>query len=319
MTANVKTMMYVGATPWHGIGKSVDGAITSQDAIVAAGLDWRVDLEKLFCGDGEVADKHRAVRRDTDGKILGVVGKGWQPLQNAEAFAWFDPFVRSGEARYETAGALRDGARVWVLAKIDRPDAVIVPQSDDRVTKYVLLSNGHDGSLAVRVGFTPIRVVCSNTLAAAHGATASKLIRLRHTGDVVGALEQVREVMNVADAEFEASADQYRALARREINGKDLETYVKRVFELGEPGKKADGQPRQSHTMNAVLDAFEHGAGNNLPGVAGTWWAAYNAVTDYLTHTRGTDAATRLDSQWYGNGATTNARALQYAFVQATS
>jgi phage/plasmid-like protein (TIGR03299 family) len=318
MPAEVTSMMYVGAEPWHGLGVKVDGAINSQEAIERAGLQWRVDLERMFTCDGLPIDSHRAVRRDTDGKVLGIVGKRWRPLQNENAFAWFDPFVAAGEARYETAGALRDGARVWILAKLNREDSVIVPQSDDRVSKYVLLSNGHDGSLAVRVGFTPVRVVCSNTLAAAHGDEASKLIRLRHTGDVAGALEGVREVMDLADAEFEASAEQYRALARHEINRTDLQTYIKKVFDLDDPGTKADGTPKASRVLDAVTEAFETGAGNDLAGVRGTWWAAYNAVTDYLTHTRGTDAATRLDSQWYGASAATNQQALQYAYVMAT-
>jgi phage/plasmid-like protein (TIGR03299 family) len=314
MAHEVETMMFAGDVPWHGLGIRVESAIDSNDAIRKAGLDWTVSLERMFTCEGIQIDTHRAVRRETDGKVLGVVGNRYKPLDNAHAFAWFDPFVRAGMASYEAAGSLRGGARVFVLAKLNREDSVIVAKSDDRVQKFLLLSNGHDGSLAIRVGFTPVRVVCANTLAAAHGDHASKLIRIRHSGDVVGALDDIRTAVNTADAEFEATAEQYRTLARHNINAADLRKYVSSVFELDEPSPKADGTPRASRVMEAVTQAFDSGAGNDLPGVKGTWWAAYNAVTDYLSHTRGTDSESRLDSQWYGDSAAKNTRALQYAY-----
>src|SRR6185295_11897446 len=127
-------------------------------------------------------------------------------------------------AQIETAGSLRQGKRVWVLAKINRDPLVI--KGNDVVEKYVLLSNSHDGTLAVRVGFTPIRVVCNNTLSMAINSEASKLIRIKHTKNVVSNLESVQEIMNLADQEFQATAEQYRMLTRKDINSKDLEKYI---------------------------------------------------------------------------------------------
>jgi hypothetical protein len=144
----------------------------------------------------------------------------------------------------------------------------------DEVEKFVLLSHGHDGTLAVRVGFTPIRVVCANTLALAHRADASKLIRVRHSASVIENLANVREVMNLANAEFEATAEQYRLLARKSINQNDLRRYVKKVL-------KVEGDNISTRTMNMIQDIIgrcESGKGNNLASVRGTLWTAYNGV-----------------------------------------
>src|SRR5262249_28186145 len=150
-------------------------------------------------------------------------------LDNA-AFGWFQPFLDAREEALHTAGSLRSGSRIWVLAKLSRDPLVIA--EGDTVERFLLLSHGHDGSLAVRCGFTPIRVVCANTLAMAHGSDASKLIRLKHTKDVLENLANVREVMDLANAEFEATAEQYRRLARKSVNQSDLRKYVKRVLKV---------------------------------------------------------------------------------------
>ena len=213
MAHEAETMAFFGTNPWHGLGTVLDAADCSDWPAAAkkAGLDWPVELVPLQTADTNVAVEHRGVRRSTDGKVLGVVGPRYTPLQNTDAFGWFQPFLEAREARLETAGALRGGSRVWVFAKIARDPLVIAP--GDEVEKFLLLSHGHDGLLAVRVGFTPIRVVCSNTLAQSHAADASKRNRVRHRGDVVGSLAAIREVLNLANQQFEATADQYRTLA----------------------------------------------------------------------------------------------------------
>jgi phage/plasmid-like protein (TIGR03299 family) len=141
-----------------------------------AGLDWEVELVPLITADTQSQVAHRAVRRTSDARVLGVVGPRYAPLQNKDAFGWFQPFLDVREAALHTAGSLKSGSRIWVLAKLNRDPLVIA--EGDTVEKFLLLSHGHDGSLAVRCGFTPVRVVCANTLAMAHGSDASKLIRM---------------------------------------------------------------------------------------------------------------------------------------------
>jgi len=184
----------------------------------------------------------------------------------------------------------------------------------DTVEKYLLLSHGHDGSLAVRCGFTPVRVVCANTLAMAHGSDTSKLIRLKHTKDVLENLANVREIMNLANAEFEATAEQYRRLARKSVNQADLRRYVKKVFKVEDD---RDTGTRMANIMEEVMALAEAGRGNNLPSIRGTYWSAYNGVSEWLTYNRGSSDDNRLNSLWFGDSANTNRHALEVALDMA--
>src|SRR5690606_14155610 len=150
------------------------------------------------------------------------------PLQNSQAFSFFDPYISSGEALLDTAGSLREGQSIWVLARLNRDPIEIT--KDDIVEKYLLLSNSHKGGISVRVGFTPIRVVCANTLAIAERAGGSQLIRVTHSTKMVDSLEAIQEVVNAANATFEATAEQYKYLASKQISKGDIEKFVKIVF-----------------------------------------------------------------------------------------
>jgi phage/plasmid-like protein (TIGR03299 family) len=159
MAHEIDTMAFLGKTPWHGLGTALEASdlYDWQRTCAKAGLDWEVELTPLVTADTNAKVTHRAVRRKSDNRILGVVGPKYCPLQNKDAFKWFQPFLDAKEAALHTAGSLCNGSRVWVLAKVSRDPLVIA--AGDEVEKFVLLSHGHDGSLAVRVGFTPIRVV----------------------------------------------------------------------------------------------------------------------------------------------------------------
>jgi phage/plasmid-like protein (TIGR03299 family) len=314
MPHEIETMAYFGDRPWHRLGTALDDADLYDwpAASRKAGLDWDVELVPLVAADTQAGVTHRAVRRTSDSKVLGVVGPRYVPLQNKDAFGWFQPFLDAREAALETAGSLRAGSRIWVLAKLNR-DPLVIAQ-DDEVNKYLLLSHGHDGSLAVRAGFTPIRVVCQNTLAMAHGADAGRLIRVRHTKDVLKNLTDIRAVMDAANAEFEATADQYRLLARRSINQADLKKYVRRVLGV-EDGAAVN--PRTNAVVEEVVGLAEAGRGNDLPSIRGTYWSAYNGVSEWLTHRRGRSVQNRLNSLWFGDGAATNRHALDVALDMA--
>jgi phage/plasmid-like protein (TIGR03299 family) len=162
-------MMYVGAEPWHGLGQKLDGPATSVEAIQAAHLDWDVIKVPLFTKQRgryrDIPNRFGVVRADKSSKgdtaVLGIVGASYKPFQNRQAFAWFDGIVGEGKAIYHTAGALGEGERVWILAKLPGEIRVL---GDDVVNKFLLLSNSHDGESSIQVKFTPIRVVCNNTL-----------------------------------------------------------------------------------------------------------------------------------------------------------
>ncbi len=313
MAHQIESAMFVKTGAWHQLGRVVEEAPSTAEGIQLAGLDWEVELAPLFLAGGTVPVSHKAVVRQSDAKVLGVVGPQWRPLQNRDAFKWFDPFLTQKEAALEAAGSLQGGKRVWVLAKLNRDPLVIVP--GDEVTKYLLLSNSHDGSLAVRVGFTPIRVVCANTLAMAHKDGGGQLIRFKHSSSLMTNLENVRDTVDAINARFEATAEQYRLLVRKDINQADLRRYVRTVLHADDDSTKCS--TRMNNIVEQVGMLFETGKGNDLPAVRGTLWAGYNAVTAYLSHERGNDDARRLDSLWYGDGATTSARALEMALAMA--
>jgi phage/plasmid-like protein (TIGR03299 family) len=277
MPHEVETMAYAGQVPWHGLGTKLEESdlYDWRAACNKAGLAWEAETVPLLMADNHEKVSHVAVRRKSDGRVLGVVGPRYTILQNQDAFKWFQPFLDAREAVLHTAGSLRSGSRIWVLAKLNR-DPLVVAEGDE-VEKYLLLSHSHDGSLAVRVGFTPVRVVCANTLAMAHGADASKLIRVKHTQEVLENLKSIREVMNLANQEFEATADQYRRLARKSINQNDLCRYVQRVLKIED---EANPSTRIKNIAQEILGLAEAGRGNDLASVRGTLWTAYNGVSE---------------------------------------
>jgi phage/plasmid-like protein (TIGR03299 family) len=333
MVAAVESMAFVGATPWHGLGNEVLDEAAQYDHklfIEKAGLNWEAEKRQLArkVDDTWVDANAWEVVRKSDGHVLAdMVGERYTILQNVEAFGWFQGWLDAKEAALHTGGALFGGSRIWALAKLNRDPMEIA--AGDIVEKYVLLSHSHDGSLAIRVGFTPIRVVCWNTLSMAHKADASKLIRLKHSKNVHTNLENLRDVMNLVNQEFEATAEQYRALQRKSINQNDLRKYVKAVFKIdaedsviwptGERSKelKEVVSERQKGILDKVIELCEAGKGNNLPSVRGTYWSAYNGVTEYLSYVNGRNEDNRMNSLWFGQNANMNKEALAIAVAMA--
>ena len=311
-------MFSVHEVPWHGLGVILDKPPTVEEAIKCAGLDWTVRLQPLhmkYDGEDIPVPNGFATVRDTDRKVLGVVGPTYKPLQNKDAFKFFQPFLDANEATIETAGSLRGGTRVWVLARVTQDPIEIVPGDD--VLNYILLSNGHDGTLAIRVGLTPTRVCCANTLSAAHAHKASKLLRVRHTKKAAETLDVVRETMDLVRKEFVATAEQYKVLAKKGVRKEDLEAYVRRVFQpkvvMTTPETEAEDDAAHDRLLAPIIRLFEEDPTNNMPGVKGTVWGMYNAVTSYLSHERGRSADNRVNSLWFGDSATVNDRAFDQA------
>ena len=339
MPAVVETMFYVGQTPWHGEGTKIDSTkkLNISEGIINAGLDWDVSLEPLVTvkraqaavdyTHGELEKNYdlptveadvdsRAVIRNTDNSILGVVGPQYTPLQNLQAFNWFQPFLDAETCSLHTAGSLYNGKKVWVLAELNNDPMEIV--KGDEISKFILLSNSHDGSTAVRVGFTPIRVVCANTLAMAHHNSSSKLLRIRHSSQLYKNLNEVREIMNLANQEFETTAEKYKWLATRKINGADLVKYVKILLDV-DPNKVNDDLPtRTVNNITRIIDLCLNGMGNKNTPAAGTYWAAYNGISEYLNHKQGRNTSNRLNNLWFGTNLAKNKQALDLAIEMAS-
>lgn len=320
------SMAYVGKTPWHNLGTEIpDGNIPYDEFLTVAGLDWTVRKVPLVTVESAMIQAQSetiepdvdacAIVRESDGRRLGVVGPRYQPLQNKDAFKWFEPIQETGLVEWHTAGSLHNGEMIWALCKCKLDNSVIVP--GDEVEKFIMLSNSHNGKTSVQVGFTPIRIVCKNTLAMAESNAASRLLRIRHTSGMNETLEKVREVMDIANQQFEATAEQYRWLAsRRIVNPKDLREYVKVI--MGFEGKDDDEiSTKGINILNDVVDLCLTGLGNDNPEVEHTWYTAYNGVAEHLSYKSGRNDSTRLSSLWFGANATKNRKAFDLAMKMA--
>jgi len=189
-------MAYFGQTPWHRLGTELNEPATAAEAINAAGLDYEVELHPLQTQRWiNVPQRKAVVRTDTD-DVLGVVGNSYQPIQNHQCFGFLDTVVADGCLRYHTAGALGRGERIWMLAKL--PGAIRIKDSDDVTEKFLLLHNSHDGTSALRVFFTPIRVVCANTLAMAERHGHRQGISIAHKGDLQSKIAEAQEILGFA-------------------------------------------------------------------------------------------------------------------------
>ena len=308
------TMFSVKERPWHGLGVVVETAPTIEEAITLANLGWTVEPKEIKTVDGINIPNKKALMRSDTNDCLGVVGSGYNILQNTEAFKFFEPFVENGLATLETAGSLFNGKRVFILAKIAGDDMEV--QKGDFVEKYILLSNAHDGSQAVKVGYTPIRVVCNNTLTCAETSQTSQLIRVYHKTNVSQTLQDLRETMDLVNKQFIGTEEKYKELAKKQVSTADLDKYVKRVFSkkkledmYNTPSEYTDEQVEKfrKKLMEHVEEVFEKELVHNR-------WTMYNAVNHYLNHGRSRTLESTYNSMWFGDAKRIDKKAFQLAF-----
>lgn len=188
MSADVETMFSVREIPWHGLGTVVADAPSSEDALKLAGLDWEVVQSSIYTSRG-ILNGYKTNIRAIDGKVLGVVTDKYKIIQNKEAFAFTDELLGRG-VKYETAGALQGGKKVWILARL--PEEYIL--AEEKICAYLVFSNTHDGSGAVKVAITPVRVVCNNTLNLALN-TARRSFSMIHKGDFANKVQEARDTL----------------------------------------------------------------------------------------------------------------------------
>ena len=304
------SMMYAGETPWHGLGTKLDQPASSQEAIEAAGLNYRVDLKPIYTGDGTLIPKRKAVVRDDSHEVLGVVGNSYQPVQNFRSFGFLDSLVADGQLRYHTAGALGKGEKIWMLAKM--PGEIRIKDSEDVTEQFLLLSNSHDGSSALRVFFTPIRVVCANTLGLAERRGRGQGVSVIHKGDLAAKVGEAQKMLGLASRFYDSLEDRINQLANHYPSRQQLATYFERLY----PDQDGAKNKRAENVRSELFRLFEEGRGQEIPETKLTTWAAFNAVTEFVDHHRSTRgksererASSRLESAWFGSGASLKARA----------
>jgi len=310
-------MFYSGEPPWHGLGVELERPATAAEAIKAASLDWEVVKMPLHLKvDSRYRDAEDAfavVRRDAVARnpvpVLGIVGKEYTPLQNRDAFGWFDSIVGQKAAVYHTAGALGNGERVWILAKL--PGEIRVTD-EDIAEKYLLLSNSHDGSSAVQVKFTPIRVVCQNTLTMA--LSTGRGLCIAHTRSLAERLALAGRNLGIINERFQNIEWAFKRMKGVDMKEHRLDEYLALVFPKPTDDQDRAGRSRVLQAREGARRLFEAGQGNDLPSVHGTLWAAYNGVAEYVDYHRESKTPdNRLDSVWFGMGYLWKARAYRVA------
>ena len=332
MSDAVETMMYAGATPWHGFGNPVPNALTAEEAIVEAGLDWEVGCQPIFAeydADGshiEVPDSY-AVIRDTDRKVLGVVGKNYTPIQNTECFEFMDEITGPDRlVRYHTAGSLHGGKKIWLLAELT--NLTFAPVPNDEVQPYLALLDSKDGSMSLTAFFTGVRIVCQNTANMALAkADKNKMVKIRHTQSACIKMGEAQRVLGLAVEKAEQYGEVMSSLARKQLTTAGWNDFLDELvgeLVIPEEGDPTRGFTRLLNRREKLTELFETGIGTDIPGVRGTAWGAYNAITEFTTHhnqirlgvdpnSKGYDLKKRerrLASSWFGPGDKMNSKAL---------
>lgn len=275
MAAEVETMFYVRETPWHGLGKRVSEAPNSKEALILAGLDWKVKQEPIFTNRNEEITGYKANVRNTDRKVLGVVTDRYKVIQNEEAFAFTDALLGEG-VKYETAGSLQDGRKVWLLARM--PQEYII--SGERISPYLVFSNTHDGTGAVKVCATPIRVVCNNTLNLAL-TTAKRSWTMVHTGDIKGKLQEARDTLFKAQDYMDKLGVAFDELRMKKLSDKQVMEYIQILLPI-EDGTSA----QQIRNMNKLREDMKmrYFDAPDLKNLGKNGYRFINAVSDFATH-----------------------------------
>ena len=320
MPANLATtnghaaMAYFSETPWHGLGVRLNEPASAAEAIEAAGLNYEVEMKPVSTPDGvAIQGKQAVVRQDTK-QPLGIVGNAYQPIQNHQCFGFLDAIVGEGRLHYHTAGALGQGERIWMLAKLD--GEIRIRDSEDVTEKFLLLSNSHDGTSSLRVFFTPIRVVCSNTLAMAERRGRRQGVSIAHKGNLDGKIAEAQEILGFARRFYDGMGEKIDRLASYYPTRTQLADYFRALYP-DDPETKN----RRAESIRTTLERlFESGRGQEIPETRRTMWSAFNAVTEYVDYHRPTrgiserqQADSRLKSAWFGAGARLKAEAWRQA------
>jgi len=275
MAANVETMFYTREKPWHGLGTRVEVAPTSADALKMAGLDWEVLQESIYTDAGDKIAGYKANVRSTDKKVLGVVTDRYKVIQNAEAFEFTDTLLGNG-VRYETAGSLSEGKKVWLLARLPREYII----GGERISPYLVFSNTHDGSGAVRVAVTPIRVVCNNTLNLALD-TAKRSWSMVHTGDIKGKIQEAKDTLFMAEEYMDNLGREFERLRKVQMTDEQVKEYIELLLPLEKNATLT--QLRNIKKLREDM-ASRYFDAPDLQNVGNNAYRFINAVSDFATH-----------------------------------
>jgi phage/plasmid-like protein (TIGR03299 family) len=302
-------MVYAGTVPWHGLGKQISPDLTPDQVLAEAGLNWEVSKVPAFAN---IAGKQTAVGwsalvRSEDNKVLDVVSDDWNPVQNQEAFEFFNDFIAEGDMEMHTAGSLRGGQIVWALAKVKDSFELF---GGDRVDSYLHFTNFHKYGCSTDVRFTPIRVVCNNTLTLSLNKNVERMVKVSHRHEFDG--NNVKLMLGVAQEKLSKYKEMAKFLGAKRYTADSMVDYFKSVFPVSGPENSKKEISKSAKTALGVVDT--------QPGAEfarGSFWQLFNTVTYLTDHLAGKTADTRLQSAWYGSNKMLKTRALETAIEMA--
>lgn len=274
---NVETMFFVRETPWHGLGTRVEDAPSSADALVLAGLDWEVIQKPILTNDLMSIPGYKANIRSTDQKVLGVVSDRYKIVQNHEAFGFTDDLLGEG-VRYETAGSLQEGRKVWLLARLPQRYQVV----GDEVVPYLVFSNCHDGSGGIRAAMTPVRIVCNNTLNLAL-STAKRMWSTIHTGDINKKLDEAKKTLLLAEFYMDKLTLEAESLSRISLTDRMVKEYIEMLIPM--PEEATTIQENNVTLLRSGIHRSYYEA-TDLQDMPFSGWRFINAVSDFATHAK---------------------------------
>ena len=311
MAHQVETMAYAGQVPWHGLGVPVSNDLTPVQMMEKAGLNWKVQEVETFIeyNNKKVATGQKALVRETDGRILTTVGENWNPVQNETAFEFFSDFVMSGDMEMNTAGSLREGQMVWALAKVKDSFELF---GGDKVDSYLLFSNPHQYGKAIDVRFTPIRVVCNNTLSLSLGMKSEQSVKVGHRVEFDSV--EVKKALGVATEKLANYKEAAQFLGNKRFTQDSYIEYLNTVFPRT-ADKRTQGKGLSVETLSrnakAAYDVLESQPGAEY--AEGSWWQAFNSITYITDHVQGRNEDNRLYSSWFGGNQLRKTNALKTA------
>jgi phage/plasmid-like protein (TIGR03299 family) len=306
-------MAYTGDVPWHGLGVKVSNDLTPAQMLKAAGLDWTVDPVELFAevGSKRLPTGHRALVRSSDQRVIEVITDDWNPVQNEAAFEFFNDFVAHGDMSMETAGSLKDGKIVWALAKVK--ESFDLFGGKDRVDAYLHFTNPHQYGQSIDVRFTPIRVVCNNTLTLSLNQKSKNMVKVSHRREFDP--DQVKEALGIAKQKLAKYKEMAEFLSQKQYSNENVVDYFKRIFPV--LTAKTDSRKELSNSAERGLEIVKF---DNQPGAEygkGTFWELFNTVTYMTDHEIGRSVDARLTSAWYGANKNLKTKALETAVEMA--
>ncbi len=323
MSANIKSfaMQFGAERPWWaGATEEIPTFPVNahwEEVVKAANLDWSVSLQPVYNNNGSKIEGYYSVQRDDNLIDLAVVQSRYRPAQNKDCFSMLNEIV-NGNLQFHTAGSLGLGETIWALTKLAGQIRVI---GNDVVDKFLLLSNSHNGTSKLRIKFTPVRVVCQNTLRQAE-LDGNFLFEGKHTENLPKKISQIKNLFIQAEQQAKEFEQNAKLLVCKTVSDEQVEAFLYDVLGYGREFKEnfAEIPTKSKNVAEKMIDLYHTGKGTEIPGVKGSLWGAYNAVTEYVDHfatvkNEDKDPTNRLRSIWFGNGEQVKNKAFNKAIA----